>query len=51
MSNDASYEQLQQLFLDYNDLSNILELEGTKFIDTFSLFSIAHNKLKTVSFP
>ncbi|XP_028035982.1 protein halfway isoform X1 [Bombyx mandarina] len=45
---DESYGHLRQLIVDYNDIPNILELEGTKFIGNFMLFSIAHNKLKTI---
>lgn len=49
MSNDPSYDQLKQLIVDYNDITSIVELEGTKFIDNFMLFSITHNKLSAVS--
>ncbi|KAI5635187.1 gag-polypeptide of LTR copia-type domain-containing protein [Phthorimaea operculella] len=45
---DPSYEHLTQLVLDYNDVESIVGLEGTKFIDNFMLFSINHNKLKTI---
>ncbi|CAH0585439.1 unnamed protein product [Chrysodeixis includens] len=48
VADDASYEHLRQLIVDHNDIANILELEGTKFIDNFMLFSIAYNKLKTI---
>lgn len=49
VADDVTYEHLRQLILDHNDIPYILELEGTKFIDNFMLFSIAYNKLKTVS--
>ncbi|CAK1580666.1 unnamed protein product [Parnassius mnemosyne] len=48
VSDDPSYEHLRQLIVDYNDIVNIVELEGTKFIDNFMYFSISHNKLKTI---
>ncbi|GBP15992.1 Protein halfway [Eumeta japonica] len=48
VGDDLSYEHLRQLIVDYNDISSIVELEGTKFIDNFMLFSIMHNKLKTI---
>ncbi|CAB3261849.1 unnamed protein product [Arctia plantaginis] len=46
--NDPSYDHLRHLIVDYNDIASILELEGTKFIDNFILFSIGYNKLKTI---
>ncbi|KAH9644943.1 hypothetical protein HF086_010151 [Spodoptera exigua] len=48
VADDPTYEHLRQLILDHNDIPYILELEGTKFIDNFMLFSIAYNKLKTI---
>lgn len=48
VGDDPTYEHLRQLIVDYNDIVNIVELEGTKFIDNFMLFSIVHNKLKTI---
>lgn len=48
VADDQTYEHLRQLIVDHNDIPNILELEGTKFIDNFMLFSIAYNKLKTI---
>ncbi|RVE40436.1 hypothetical protein evm_014914 [Chilo suppressalis] len=48
VGDDPSYEHLRQLFVDHNDVTNIVALEGTKFIDNFMVFSISHNKLKTV---
>ncbi|XP_047030207.1 protein halfway isoform X1 [Helicoverpa zea] len=48
VSDDPTYEQLHQLIVDHNDIPNILELEGTQFIDHFMLFSIAYNKLKNI---
>ncbi|CAH2980613.1 unnamed protein product [Chilo suppressalis] len=48
VGDDPSYEHLRQLFVDHNDVTNIVALEGTKFIDNFMVFSISHNKLKTI---
>lgn len=48
VGDDPSYEHLRQLIVDFNDIPNIIELEGTKFIDNFMLFSIMNNKLKTI---
>ncbi|XP_075977601.1 leucine-rich repeat domain-containing protein hfw [Anticarsia gemmatalis] len=45
---DPTYDHLRHLIVDHNDIPNILELEGTKFIDNFILFSIGYNKLKTI---
>lgn len=45
---DDTYDHVSQLYVDHNDIPNILELEGTKFIDRFMLFSITYNKLKTI---
>ncbi|XP_023938860.2 protein halfway isoform X2 [Bicyclus anynana] len=45
---DPSYEHVRHLMVDNNDIANIVELEGTKFIDNFMFFSITHNKLKTI---
>lgn len=49
VGDDPTYEHLRQLIVDFNDIGTFVELEGTKFIDNFMLFSISHNKLKTVS--
>ncbi|XP_053609893.1 protein halfway isoform X2 [Plodia interpunctella] len=48
VGDDPTYEHLRQLIVDYNDIENIVELEGTKFIENFLLFSIGYNKLKTI---
>lgn len=48
VGDDPTYENLRQLIIDHNDIPNILELEGSKFIDNFAYFSIAYNKLKTI---
>ncbi|XP_013188258.1 protein halfway isoform X2 [Amyelois transitella] len=48
VGDDPTYEHLRQLIVDYNDIENIVELEGTKFIENFILFSIGYNKLKTI---
>ncbi|KAJ0176384.1 hypothetical protein K1T71_007563 [Dendrolimus kikuchii] len=45
---EESYDGLRQLIADYNDIPNILELEGSKFIDNFMVFSLTNNKLKTI---
>lgn len=45
---DPSYDHLRHLIVDHNDITNILGLEGTKFIDNFISFSIGYNKLKTI---
>lgn len=48
VSDDPTYEHLRQLLVDYNDIASIVELEGSKFIDNFMVFSITNNKLKTI---
>ncbi|VVC91380.1 unnamed protein product [Leptidea sinapis] len=48
VSDDPSYEHLRFLFVDHNDIANIIELEGSKFIDNFRLLTITHNKLRTI---
>ncbi|XP_041979179.1 protein halfway [Aricia agestis] len=48
MSDDPSYEQLLHLVADHNDIDSILGLEGTKFVDSFMLLSLTHNKLKSI---
>lgn len=48
VSDDPTYEHIRYLIADHNDIANIVELEGTKFIDNFMIFSITNNKLKTI---
>ncbi|CAG9561604.1 unnamed protein product [Danaus chrysippus] len=48
VSDDPSYEHLRNLLVDHNDITSIVDLEGTKFIDNFMVFSITNNKLKTI---
>ncbi|XP_047504175.1 protein halfway [Pieris napi] len=48
IADDASYDHLRWLIADHNDIGSIVELEGSKFIDNFRLFSITHNKLRSI---
>ncbi|KAG6455666.1 protein halfway [Manduca sexta] len=48
IASDTSYDHLRRLIVEHNDITNILELEGTKFIDHFILFAIGYNKLNII---
>ncbi|XP_038220635.1 protein halfway [Zerene cesonia] len=48
ISDDSTYDHLRWLVADYNDITSLVELEGSKFIDNFGLFSITNNKLHSI---
>lgn len=42
------YANIRELYADNNQITSILSLEGTKFIDNFLALSLRNNKLKTL---
>lgn len=46
--NNPMYDGIVQLYLDNNYITSINELEGTKFIETFTILSLRNNRIKSV---
>lgn len=44
----SGYESLKNLISDHNEITSILDLEGSTFIDNFDKLSLRHNKLKSI---
>lgn len=45
---DASYEDIREFYADSNQISSILSLEGSKFIDNFLVLSLKKNYIKSL---
>ena len=46
--NNPSYHHLIRLYADNNQISTLLDLEGTNFIEQFEVFFMRRNNLKTI---
>jgi hypothetical protein len=49
LNNNRWYRNLLRLYADDNEISSMLELEGTAFLEDFNKLSLKRNKLKSVS--
>lgn len=49
LSTNPCYEDLREFYADYNNISSINKLEGSKFLDNYALLSLRYNKIKSVS--
>ncbi|KAJ8679556.1 hypothetical protein QAD02_015343 [Eretmocerus hayati] len=48
LSTNPNYEGLREFVADYNNISSINKLEGSKFIDNYAFLSLRHNKIKSL---
>lgn len=48
LSTNPSYDGLREFIADYNNISSINKLEGSKFLDSYAFLSLRHNKIKSV---
>ncbi|XP_012272897.1 protein halfway isoform X2 [Orussus abietinus] len=48
MSTNPCYEDIREFYADYNNISSINKLEGSKFLDNYALLSLRFNKIKTL---
>ena len=48
LSDNPSYFNIVTLFADYNQISSILELEGTKFLENFSQLGLRNNRIRQI---
>lgn len=49
LSTNECYEDLREFYADYNNITSINKLEGSKFLDNYALLSLRYNKIKSVS--
>jgi polysaccharide deacetylase 2 family uncharacterized protein YibQ len=49
LSTNPCYEDLREFYADYNNISSINKLEGSKFLDNYAFLSLRYNKIKSVS--
>lgn len=49
LGNNHFYENIRVFDADYNNISSINKLEGSKFMDNYDLLSLRYNKIKSVS--
>ena len=49
LSTNPCYEDIREFYADYNNISSINKLEGSKFLDNYALLSLRYNKIKSVS--
>lgn len=40
---------MREFYADYNNISSINKLEGSKFLDNYAFLSLRYNKIKSVS--
>ncbi|EEB11208.1 protein halfway, putative [Pediculus humanus corporis] len=45
---DENYKDIREFYADYNQISSILALEGSKFIDNFLVLSLRENNIKSL---
>lgn len=50
LNSDPTYQGLRELAADNNQITSILPLEGSRFINNFLALSLRNNKIKSVSF-
>ncbi|XP_032457520.1 protein halfway isoform X7 [Nasonia vitripennis] len=48
LSSNPSYDGLREFVADYNNISSINKLEGSKFLDSYAFLSLRHNKIKSL---
>lgn len=48
LSTNPCYEDLREFYADYNNISSINRLEGSKFLDNYALLSLRYNKIKSL---
>ncbi|KAM0737008.1 Protein halfway [Formica fusca] len=48
LSTNPCYEDLREFYADYNNISSINKLEGSKFLDNYALLSLRYNKIKSL---
>ncbi|XP_043282733.1 protein halfway isoform X2 [Venturia canescens] len=48
LSTNRCYEDIREFYADYNNISSINKLEGSKFLDNYALLSLRYNKIKSL---
>ncbi|KYM76611.1 Protein halfway [Atta colombica] len=48
LSTNPRYEDLREFYADYNNISSINKLEGSKFLDNYAILSLRYNKIKVL---
>lgn len=48
LSTNPCYEDIREFYADYNNISSINKLEGSKFLDNFAILSLRYNKIKSL---
>ncbi|XP_015122047.1 protein halfway [Diachasma alloeum] len=48
LSTNHWYEDLREFYADYNNISSINKLEGSKFLDNYAFLSLRYNKIKSL---
>ncbi|XP_020295692.1 protein halfway isoform X2 [Pseudomyrmex gracilis] len=48
LSTNLYYEDLREFYADYNNISSINKLEGSKFLDNYALLSLRYNKITSL---
>ncbi|XP_015171505.1 PREDICTED: protein halfway [Polistes dominula] len=48
VSTNPCYEDLREFYADYNNISSINKLEGSKFLDNYAFLSLRYNKIKSL---
>ncbi|XP_011154131.1 protein halfway isoform X1 [Harpegnathos saltator] len=48
LSTNPCYEHLREFYADYNNITSINKLEGSKFLDNYALLSLRYNKIKSL---
>ncbi|XP_014230349.1 protein halfway [Trichogramma pretiosum] len=50
LNTNPTYNGLREFIADYNYISSINALEGSKFLDSYAFLSLRHNAIKSLSF-
>lgn len=48
LSTNPCYEDIREFYADYNNISSINKLEGSKFLDNYAFLSLRYNKIKSL---
>ncbi|KAL2715101.1 protein halfway isoform X2 [Vespula squamosa] len=48
LSTNPCYEDIREFYADYNNISSINKLEGSKFLDNYAILSLRYNKIKSL---
>ncbi|KAI4495539.1 hypothetical protein M0802_008551 [Mischocyttarus mexicanus] len=48
LSTNPCYEDIREFYADYNNISSINKLEGSKFLNNYALLSLRYNKIKSL---